>query len=127
MKSTLFLFIALLVTASISGAERRAVTSTNTIHLTPFTLRDQHDHERKIDLPQPRVFVLTVADRKGSEQIEPWVRPLKERYGEPLLVQGIADMSAVPKLLRPTVRKQFKKDFTPSVMLDWEGQMTAKL
>jgi hypothetical protein len=107
MKPTLTFFCAVLLAASASGGEKNAPPATNVVRLATITLRDQHDAEHKLIFPQPRVSVLTVADRKGSEQIESWVRPLKERYGEKLLVEGVADVSTVPKLLRAMVRSRF--------------------
>jgi hypothetical protein len=89
--------------------------------LVPFELRDQYDIPHKISFPATNVTVMTVADKKGSEQIDGWIAPLKERYGGRIAIEGIADMSKVPGLLRSMVREQFKKRRTYPVMLDWDG------
>ena len=33
---------------------------------------------------------MTVADRAGSEQLEPWIRSLYERYGSQIDIDGVA-------------------------------------
>jgi hypothetical protein len=86
-----------------------------------FELRDQYDARHEISFPAPRVMVMTVADRKGSEQIAGWMAPLKERYGGRITIAGIADLSQVPGLLRSMVKNKFKARYTYPVMLDWEG------
>ncbi len=92
--------------------------------LAPFELRDQYDIRHKISFPATNVMVMTVADKKGSEQIDGWIAPLKERYGARIAIEGIADMSKVPGLLRSMVREQFKKRRTHPVMLDWDGPVS---
>jgi hypothetical protein len=89
--------------------------------LASFELRDQYDNPHTISFPTTNVTIMSVADRKGSEQIDGWIAPVKERYGDRIAIEGIADVSTVPRLLRSLVRKQFKKDRAYPVMLDWDG------
>jgi hypothetical protein len=89
--------------------------------LASFELRDQYDNLHTISFPATNVTLMTVADRKGSEQIDGWIAPVKERYGDRIAIEGIADVSTVPRLLRSMVRKQFKKGRAYPVMLDWDG------
>ena len=42
-------------------------------------LRDQYDAQQRLTFPTPNVVVLTIADKKGSEQIDGWVAALKAR------------------------------------------------
>ena len=42
---------------------------------------------------------MTVADRIGSEQLEPWITNLYEHYGSQIDIDGVADVSMVPKPL----------------------------
>ena len=95
--------------------------------LAPFELHDQYNIRHKISFPATNVIVLTVADQKGSEQIDGWVAPLKERYGERIAIAGVADVSKVPRLLRSMVRERFKKRRAYPVMLDWEGSVARGL
>jgi hypothetical protein len=84
-------------------------------------LRDQFDSPQKMIFPTTNITLLTIADWKGSEQIRDWVTPLKKKYGERLKFCGIADVSAVPRLLRGMIRRQFQKSQSYPVMLDWSG------
>ena len=101
---------------TVSGAPTNSVPA-----LASFELRDQYDNPHTISFPATNVTLMTVADRKGSEQIDGWIAPVKERYGDRIAIEGIADVSTVPRLLRSMVRKQFKKDRAYPVMLDWDG------
>ncbi len=84
-------------------------------------LPDQFEQIQKLAFPNTNVTVLTLADRKGSEQIAGWVGPVAKRFGKRVDVRGIADVSAVPWLLRGSVRSGFRKDITHPVMMDWSG------
>jgi len=111
--------IALLLLAAVCAAPGTPTNSEPA--LAPFELRDQYDVSHKISFPATNVTVMTVADKKGSEQIDGWIAALKERYTGQILIEGIADVSNVPRLLRSMVREQFKKHRKYPVMLDWAG------
>src|SRR5262245_55572096 len=81
-------------------------------------LADQFEQLQKLAFPNTNVTVLLLADRKGSAQIPGWVEPVSKRFGKRVEVRGIADVSAVPRLLRGSVRLTFRKDFTYPVMMD---------
>ncbi len=68
-------------------------------------------------------MVLLVADRVGSEQLDGWLVPLAEHYADVLHIQGIAELSSVPRLLRPMVRALFRQDEAASILLDWTGEV----
>ncbi len=89
-------------------------------------LPDQFDKPQKLSFPNTNLTVLTLADRKGSEQIAGWVEPVAKRFGTRVDVRGIADVSAVPRILRGTVRSAFRKEQTHPVMMDWSGKTVAK-
>ncbi len=110
---------ALLLLAAVCTA--RATPTNSEPVLASFELRDQYDIAHKISFPATTVTVMTVADRKGSEQVDGWIAPLKKRYGGRIAIEGVADMSKVPGLLRSMVRERFKKRRTYPVMLDWDG------
>lgn len=89
-------------------------------------LPDQFEKLQKLSFPNTNLTVLTIADRKGSEQIAGWVEPVAKRFGTRVDVLGIADVSAVPRLLRGTVRSAFRKEQTHPVMMDWSGEVVKK-
>ena len=89
-------------------------------------LPDQFEQMQKLSFPNTNLTLLTIADRKGSEQIAGWVEPVKKQFGDQINVQGIADVSAVPRLLRGTVRSAFRKKQSYPVMMDWSGETVEK-
>lgn len=86
-----------------------------------FVLQDQYNNTHAYGFPQKKVSVLLFADYKGHSQLEPWIRPLYDRYGDGINIQGVADLSAVPFFLRGVVRNAFRKQLDYPVMLDWRG------
>jgi len=84
-------------------------------------LPDQFEKPQKLFFPNTNLTVLTIADHKGSKQIAGWVEPVAKQFGSRVAVRGIADVSAVPRLLRGTVRAAFRKEQSYPVMMDWSG------
>ncbi len=89
-----------------------------------FELKDQYEKSLTYKFPKGKVSVLTFGDRKGSEQIEGWVRPLYERYQDRIDQHGVAVLSSVPSLMRGIVRRIFKSQVKYSVLLDWKGDVS---
>ena len=95
--------------------------------LSDFALSDQNSVFRRYSFPKQKVTVMSVADRAGSEQLEPWIRSLYERYGSQIDIDGVADVSMVPKPFQGVVRAHFRKHLAHSVMLDWDGSVVKRL
>ena len=91
-----------------------------------FELKDQYGKSFTYRFPKAKVSILAFADRKGSEQLEGWIRPLYERYQDRVDIQGVASLSSVPPFVRPVVRRIFRSKVNYSVMLDWQGDVTAR-
>jgi len=91
--------------------------------LADFQLTDQESKPRIYRFPKAKVTVMTVADHKGSEQLASWIQPIRDRYETRIDIDGIADVSIVPKVFHGMVRDTFRKKLTYSVMLDWEGDV----
>lgn len=91
--------------------------------LQNFELTDQHVRTRRYEFPKAKVTVMTVADHKGSDQLAPWIQRLHDRYKERVDIDGVADVSMVPKPFHNMVREAFRKQLTYSVMLDWGGSV----
>jgi len=85
-------------------------------------LHDQFDAPQTLSFPATNVTLLTIADKKGSEQVAGWIAPLKQRFGKRIDIRGLADVSTVPRPFRGMVRKKFQKLQTYPVMLDWSGE-----
>lgn len=92
-----------------------------------FELTDQYGREHRYHFPKPNLSLLTVADSKGSAQVESWAKPVRGRYGAKVDIDGVAEMSAVPGFLRGMVAGQFKKQQQYPVMLDWTGKVSRYL
>jgi len=119
MKSLALILAVVAVAESACGAELTNAPA-------KIELKDQFDAPQVLSFPRTNLTLLTIADRKGSEQIAAWVAPLAKEFGPNLDVRGIADMSAVPRLLRGTVKSAFRKQQSYPVMLDWSGAVVRK-
>jgi hypothetical protein len=91
--------------------------------LKNFSLRDQHERSHAIRFPRTNVSFIVVADHKGSKQLEKWIQPVYERFGQRVAIAGVADLSKVPFGLRGFVRRAFVKELDYPVMLDWQGDV----
>lgn len=111
-----YLFFALLLATIQHGSAAVA-------GLGDFELSDQHARSRKYAFPKSKVTVITVADHKGSDQLAPWVARLYGRYQQRIDIDGIADVSMIPKPFHGLLRSEFRKRLTYSVMLDWSGDV----
>lgn len=89
-----------------------------------FELRDQHDRALAYRFPRKKVSVLTFGDRKGSAQVEGWVRPLYQRYQSRIDIHGVAVLSSVPSFARGIVRRLFLRQVRYPVLLDWQGEVS---
>lgn len=88
-----------------------------------FDLKDQYNKSYAIRFPRDKPLILVFGDRKGSSQIESWVRPLYDYYRGGVDIYGVAELSAVPSLMQGVVRQIFKSQVKYSVMLDWSGKV----
>jgi hypothetical protein len=91
------------------------------IQLSDFELTDQQAKRRTYRFPKTKVTLMTIADHKGSDQLAPWIKGVYDRYQNQIDIDGVADVSMIPKLFRGMLREAFKKQLTHSVMLDWDG------
>jgi len=95
--------------------------------LSDFALSDQNSVFRRYSFPKQKVTAMTVGDRACSEHLATWIRSLYERYGSRIDIDGVADVSTVPKPLHGVVHALFRKRLTHSVMLDWHGSVVKRL
>jgi hypothetical protein len=119
---TLFSIALLLGCCAVFPVQLATATSFPTRAPSSTELRDQYNRPQRLDFPSTNVVVLTIADRKGSEQIQEWVAALHSRYAGRIDLRGIADVGSVPEWLRGRVRKKFQETLTYPVMLDWSGK-----
>ena len=91
--------------------------------LADFDLTDQDTKARSYRFPKEKVTVMTVADHRGSDQLAPWIQPIYDRYEKRIEIDGIADVSMIPKPFHNLFRAAFRKELTRSVLLDWGGSV----
>ena len=116
----------LLASLSLAVAEERASgVSTNLTRVEDFVLDDQFKNPSTQAFPKERVSIYALADRKGSDQLEDWITPFYTRYEDRVDICGVANMKGLPKMLRPMLRRIFKKQIDYPVMMDWTGDVCA--
>jgi hypothetical protein len=91
--------------------------------LGDFELTDQHDKPRTYRFPKLKVTVMTLADHQGSGSLAPWIQHIHDRYEQKIDVDGVADVSMIPKPFHNMFRSAFRKQLKRSVMLDWSGEV----
>ena len=91
--------------------------------LADFELSDQDSKTRAYKFPKTKVTVMTVADHKGSDQLAPWIQRIYDRYEKRIDIDGVADVSMIPKPFQNMFREAFRKKLTRSVLLDWGGSV----
>ena len=121
MKQILLLLLVTLATG-VGAAPKGESSIIPTNAPLSIEMHDQFGAPQKLSFPATNVTLLTIADKKGSEQIASWVTPLKQRFGKRIDIRGLADVSTVPRSLRGIVRRKFQRLQTYPVMLDWSGE-----
>ncbi len=123
-----FWFILLVITVFMScktnGAQEPAGRSTNAPSC--IELRDQFDAPQRLCFPAMKVTVLTIADRKGSEEVDGWIAALRPLYAGRVDFRGLANVAGVPGLLQAKVRRKFQETRKYPVMMDWSGTACAQ-
>jgi peroxiredoxin len=112
----------LLVLSMLAAAPRAQAVGVE--RAMDFELRDQFGKPLAYRFPKERVSVLVFGDRKGSEQVEGWVRPVYERYADRVDLHGVAVLTSVPSLFHGYARRQFRKQVKYPVLLDFKGDVS---
>ena len=87
-----------------------------------FTLENPSKKKITVSFPRAKPLLLTLGDQNGAKQIKGWVQPIKKEFGDALDVIGVANLEAIPSLMRGAARLMFKK--TEGVLLlDWTGKV----
>jgi hypothetical protein len=121
MKQILLLILVTLATG-LGAAPKAESSIIPTNAPSSIELHDQFNAPQKLSFPATNVTLLTIADKKGSEQITGWITPLKQRFGKRIDIRGLADVSTVPRPLRGMIRMKLQKFQTYAVMMDWSGE-----
>jgi hypothetical protein len=104
------LAVILLRTAAVAAPVER---------LSDFELTDQNAKTRSY-----RFRRRSPDDRRRSQGSDQLRRDSSaRRYRKRIDIDGVADVSMIPKLFHGMFREAFRKKLTYSVMLDWEGSV----
>jgi hypothetical protein len=120
-----FIIAAVLFAAGSASAGEVHLLATNAP--ASIELHDQYDSPQKLIFPATNITLLTIADRKGDEQVEGWIAALKPRYAGRIRLCGIADVGGAPAFVRGKIRKRFQETRAHPVMMDWSGKVCAQL
>ncbi len=112
---SLFSLLYLLFTAEAATAQTKVAN---------FGLKDQNDKYVEVNFPSDKPVILIFVDRKGSEQIDGWVKPLYQKYQSQVYIFGVASLSGVPSYARGLVRRLIKRQTSVPVLLDWVGKIS---
>ena len=107
--------------AACAGAESNEDTRAR---VPAFTLEDQYGVTHEYTFPRERVLLVTISARKGSRDMDPWLKALHEAYDGKIDFQGIADLSGTPYMARKFVRAVIRNRSTRSVLCDWSGEVS---
>lgn len=104
-----------------------AVPKAGPPRLESFELPDQFGKVHAFRFPRERPLLLVTGDRKGSEEIDPWIAPLKQRWSATADIHGIADVRSVPGFLEKRVTEAIRRSRPQPLMLDFDGKVTGRL
>lgn len=89
-----------------------------------FELENLQGERRRFEFPREKLLVLAIADQKGSEGMENWIKPLYDRYTSRIDIEGVAELSAVPGFARGIARGIISGLVKQPILLDWTGEVS---
>ena len=95
----------------------------HTSRAADFALPDQFQNTHALKFPRDKVCVLVFGDRQGAEHLQAWIEPIYYKFPDQIDIYGVAELSAVPSLVRPLVRQMVKSRTKYAVLLDWTGRI----
>lgn len=116
MRLTILLTIGALL--AVTGAQADESISNAPSHIE---LRDQFGVPQRLEFPNARVTLLTIADKKGAAEVDGWMAALKPLYAGRVDIRGVANVAGVPRFLQGRVRNKFQEKHRYPVMMDWSG------
>lgn len=117
----------LLLWVGLAGLPGPANGATESTRINSFELTDQFGNTNRVEFPRSRPLLLLIGDRRGSEEVDAWIDPLKQRWGDLADLAGIADVSAAPRFIRGRILEGIRRQRPRPLMLDFEGKVTAPL
>ena len=116
--------INVLLAGANAGTEASAGFSTPTPSF--IELRKQFYAPQHLSSPSTNMTLLTISDRKGSEEVDGWSSALKPLYAGHFDFRGPANVAGIPGLFHARLRARFEETGEYPVMLDWSGKVCAQ-
>lgn len=116
---------ALLVTPLLHGKEPARIGAA----APSFVLKDQYDHETRLEDLKGNLIVIVCGDRLGGDYMNDWARSISENYKdspEPVTILRVADLMAVPPFFHSFVKHKFLAKNAEGLaaeptLLDWDA------
>jgi len=86
-------------------------------------LEDQFGQLHVCLFPAAKPIVLLAADKRGNEQLDPWIKSVTEGLGQRVTILGVADVRGVPGLFQGKVSRKFREVQDHPVLMDWKGEI----
>jgi len=118
---------ALLASLAVAAACAVQAAEPAPVRLVSFELTDQFGTVHRQVFPRDKPLLLLVGDRKGSEEVDAWIAPLKQQCAGRADLAGIADIAGAPRFLRSRITEALRQKRPKPLMLDFEGTVTAGL
>lgn len=119
LRSALFVLLFLVLRPEAGATEPSRIGA--------FQLTDQFGTNHSVAFPRPRPVLLLVGDRRGSEEVDAWIEPLKLRWKSTADLLGIGDVAGAPRFLRGRITDGIRKQRSRPLMLDFDGKVTGPL
>ena len=120
--------LVLALTFFTRNAARAGETPPHPTHApASIELQDQYEAAQKLSFPTTNLTLLTIADKKGSEQVAGWMTALNPRFGTRIAIRGLADLGGAPGFVQGRIRRAFRESQKFPVMLDWSGKVCAQI
>lgn len=98
-------------------------------HLPAFHLEDQFGGELDHEAYTGSAVIVVVGNREGARGVALWTVALRDVIGDErnIEVLPVADLGGVPRALRRMVRRMLPRDPSQWCVIDWDGQLGAKV
>lgn len=97
--------------------------------LPAFHLADQFGRELTHEAYAGRAVIVVAGNRAGASGVALWTAALRDVIGEEgdTQVLPVADLGGVPRALRRVVRRVLPRDPSHWCVIDWDGQLGARV
>ncbi len=92
-----------------------------------FTLEDQNERSWERDDFNKKPVLYVLCDLDAYDYVDNWTKELVPKYKNTIHFVPVADVSAVPGLMKGYIRGRFEGEFTYPVLMDWDGILVEAL